>query len=59
MRENSAKFFVGEISEVSAVAEIYFYPDSPNHADFPSTELKAGQGYAQTTVYKFLPLRSG
>ncbi len=29
------------------------YPDSPNHPDFPSTELDAGQTYQQTFVYKF------
>ena len=32
------------------------YPDSPNHLNFPSTELKPGEKYSQTTIYKFLPL---
>jgi aldose 1-epimerase len=32
------------------------YPDSPNHPNFPSTELKPGEKYSQTTIYKFLPL---
>ena len=32
------------------------YPDSPNHANFPSTELKPGEKYSQTTIYKFLPM---
>lgn len=36
--------------------EAQHYPDSPNHPTFPTTELKAGQQYTQTTVYKFLPL---
>jgi aldose 1-epimerase len=36
--------------------EAQHYPDSPNHANFPSTELKPGEKYSQTTVYKFLPL---
>lgn len=36
--------------------EAQHFPDSPNHSGFPSTELKAGQKYAQTTVYKFLPM---
>jgi len=36
--------------------EAQHYPDSPNHASFPSTELKPGEKYSQTTVYKFLPL---
>jgi aldose 1-epimerase len=29
------------------------YPDSPNKPDFPSTELKPGQTYHCTIVYKF------
>ena len=29
------------------------YPDSPNHANFPSTELKPGQVYSNTIIYKF------
>ncbi|HKJ43238.1 MAG TPA: aldose epimerase family protein, partial [Sunxiuqinia sp.] len=33
--------------------ETQHYPDSPNHPDFPSTELKPGQKYLEQTVYKF------
>jgi len=29
------------------------FPDSPNHPDFPSTELKAGEIYHNTIIYKF------
>jgi aldose 1-epimerase len=29
------------------------YPDSPNHPDFPSTELKPGETYHNTIIYKF------
>jgi aldose 1-epimerase len=29
------------------------FPDSPNHPDFPSTELKPGQTYHSTTVFRF------
>ncbi len=29
------------------------YPDSPNHSNFPSTELKPGQTYHCTIEYKF------
>jgi aldose 1-epimerase len=29
------------------------FPDSPNHPEFPSAELKAGQTYRQTIIYKF------
>ena len=29
------------------------YPDSPNHPNFPSAELKPGQTYKSTMIYKF------
>jgi aldose 1-epimerase len=35
--------------------EAQHFPDSPNHSEFPSTELKPGEKYTQTTIYKFLP----
>jgi aldose 1-epimerase len=31
--------------------ETQHFPDSPNHADFPSTVLRPGQTYQQTTVF--------
>jgi aldose 1-epimerase len=33
--------------------ETQHYPDSPNHADFPSTILRPGQVYRQVTEFKF------
>ena len=33
--------------------ETQHYPDSPNHPDFPTTELKPGQTFHQVTVFKF------
>jgi aldose 1-epimerase len=33
--------------------ETQHFPDSPNHPNFPSTELKPGQRYETVTVYKF------
>ncbi|MGH9470415.1 MAG: aldose epimerase family protein [Terriglobia bacterium] len=33
--------------------ETQHYPDSPNHSNFPSTEIKPGQTYRQTTTFKF------
>ena len=33
--------------------ETQHYPDSPNHRDFPSTELRPGQQYRSTTIYRF------
>jgi aldose 1-epimerase len=33
--------------------ETQHFPDSPNHPDFPTTELKAGGRYHTVTVYSF------
>jgi aldose 1-epimerase len=33
--------------------ETQHFPDSPNHSDFPSTELKPGKRYHTVTVYSF------
>ncbi|MGH9435990.1 MAG: galactose-1-epimerase, partial [Terriglobia bacterium] len=33
--------------------ETQHYPDSPNHPNFPTTELKPGQTYRETTIFKF------
>ena len=35
--------------------EAQHFPNSPNQPSFPSTELKPGEKYSQTTMYKFLP----
>jgi len=32
--------------------ETQHYPDSPNHANFPSTVLRPGQEYRTTTIYQ-------
>ena len=37
----------------SIVLETQHYPDSPNHPNFPTTELKPGEEYTQTCIYKF------
>jgi aldose 1-epimerase len=38
----------------SALAlETQHFPDSPNHANFPSTELKPGEMYHQVTEFRF------
>ena len=29
------------------------YPDSPNHPNFPSTELKPGDVFQSTIIYRF------
>ena len=33
--------------------ETQHFPDSPNHAEFPSTVLRPGQEYRSTTIYRF------
>jgi aldose 1-epimerase len=33
--------------------ETQHFPDSPNHANFPSTVLKAGQTFKSISIYKF------
>jgi aldose 1-epimerase len=33
--------------------ETQHFPDSPNHPSFPSTTLKPGETYQQTTIYRF------
>jgi aldose 1-epimerase len=33
--------------------ETQHFPDSPNHPDFPTTELKPGQTFDSTTIFKF------
>jgi len=34
--------------------EAQHFPDSPNHPEFPSTELKPGEVYTQKTIYRFV-----
>ncbi len=34
--------------------ETQFYPDAPNHPNFPSSLCRAGETYRTTTVYQFL-----
>jgi aldose 1-epimerase len=33
--------------------ETQHFPDSPNKPSFPTTELKPGETYKETTVYRF------
>jgi hypothetical protein len=33
--------------------ETQHFPDSPNHPNFPSTELKPGEEFKSTTIYGF------
>ena len=40
-------------SYAGVALETQHYPDSPNHANFPSTELKPGEKYNESTIYQF------
>jgi aldose 1-epimerase len=40
-------------SRAGLCLEAQHYPDSPHHADFPSTLLRPGEIYSQTTIYRF------
>ena len=40
-------------SYAGVALETQHYPDSPNHPEFPGTELKPGEKYSEQTVYKF------
>ncbi|HEX4701096.1 MAG TPA: galactose-1-epimerase, partial [Pseudonocardiaceae bacterium] len=57
----SSNFLTGTLVGTSGVAyrqgkgfalETQHFPDSPNHANFPSTVLRPGQAYDQTTVFQ-------
>jgi len=39
--------------------ETQHFPDSPNHADFPSAELLPGDEYRSTTIYRFSTIAAG
>ena len=39
--------------------ETQHFPDSPNHKNFPSTELKPGRTWHSTSIYKFTVRKAG
>jgi len=41
------------VKHAALCLETQHYPDSPNQPEFPTTILKPGETYKQTTVYKF------
>lgn len=41
------------VKHAALCLETQHFPDSPNHSNFPSTILKPGEKYQETTVYKF------
>ncbi len=50
--------FVGKDGKVydkyyAVCLETQHYPDSPNHPDYPSTVLRPGEKFSETTIYKF------
>jgi aldose 1-epimerase len=42
-----------DVLHAALCLETQHFPDSPNHPDFPSTELKPGQHYHTVTIYSF------
>ncbi|WP_163714204.1 aldose epimerase family protein [Mangrovibacterium lignilyticum] len=40
-------------SYAGVALETQHYPDSPNHDNFPTTELKPGEKYSESTIYQF------
>lgn len=54
-------FFNGSINGIGGsygkysafTLETQHFPDSPNHSNFPTTELKPGEVYDSTTVFRF------
>jgi aldose 1-epimerase len=53
--DGSIKGKAGKPDELRAALclETQHFPDSPNHPDFPTTELKPGERYHTVTVYSF------
>jgi aldose 1-epimerase len=50
----TGNFLGGEYRHRGALClETQHFPDSPNKPEFPSTELKPGQTYHTTTIYRF------
>ena len=57
----TADWFDGSVSGIGGRYEKYaaftletqHFPDSPNHPNFPTTELKPGQVFDSTTVFRF------
>ena len=57
----TGNFMTGKVKGIGGVynkhaafcLECQHYPDSPNRAGFPTTELKPGDVYRQVTIYKF------
>jgi aldose 1-epimerase len=57
----TASFFDGSIIGIGGrygkysafTLETQHFPDSPNHPDFPTTELQPGEVYNSTTIFRF------
>jgi aldose 1-epimerase len=51
--KNTFKGGVKDDFRTAFCLETQHFPDSPNHPNFPSTELKPGDTYKTTSIYKF------
>jgi len=52
--EPGVQLYTAGVSFRGACFEAQHYPDSPNNPQFPSTVLRPGETYRQTTIYKAL-----
>jgi len=57
----TSNFMKGDLAGVGGIyrqtdavtLETQHYPDSPNHPDYPTTELKPGETFHSTTIFRF------
>ena len=42
-----------QVKNTAIALEPQYWPDSPNHANFPSTTLRPGQRYSETIQFNF------
>jgi aldose 1-epimerase len=57
----TSNFMTGALAGVGGIyrqtdavtMETQHYPDSPNHPDYPTTELKPGETFHSTTIFRF------
>ena len=50
---NIGKDGVKHLAHHAICLETQFFPDSMHHAEFPYQNLKPGEKYKSTTIYKF------
>lgn len=51
--DNTIKYGLKDFRREAFCLETQYYPDSPNHPEFPSTVLEPDETFRSTTIYKF------